>query len=152
MTVADSRMDDVQSPVGGGMISNDSTPHASPSNGDADQAGSSFLPMKPSLTFTDQVLRLQDQGLDLGNYGLSGACEVLSDINYYRLRGYWMTLEEGGRFRDGTTLRDVLDILKFDEGYRDVVWRMIEPIEIKVRTAFAYYLSHAYGPKALDDA
>lgn len=43
MTVADSRMDDVQSPVGGGMISNDSTPHASPSNGDADQAGSSFL-------------------------------------------------------------------------------------------------------------
>ena len=43
MMVADSRMDDVQSPVGGGMISNDSTPHASPSNGDADQAGSSFL-------------------------------------------------------------------------------------------------------------
>lgn len=152
MMAAAQGMDDVRRPAGGGIMSNDSTPHASPSNGDADQAGSSFLPMKPPLTFECQVKRLVDRGLDLGSYGEAGARAVLSDINYYRLRGYWMTLERDNRFREGTTLQDVLDIVSFDEGYRDLVWRMIEPFEIKVRTSFAYHLSHAYGPAALDDA
>ena len=127
MMVADSRMDDVQSPVGGGMISNDSTPHASPSNGDADQAGSSFLPMKPPLTFECQVKRLVDRGLDLGSYGEAGARAVLSDINYYRLRGYWMTLERDNRFREGTTLQDVLDIVPARAGlHGDGSRRLVE--------------------------
>lgn len=139
-------------PANGGNISHDSTPHASPGNGDADQAGSSLIQMKPPLTFEDQVKKLVGRGLDLGSYGEEGACNVLSDINYYRLRGYWMTLERNDRFLGGTTFQDVLDIVRFDEAYRDIVWRMIEPVEIKARTAFAYHLSHAYGPNALEDS
>ncbi|MBW3093069.1 hypothetical protein KIH79_09065, partial [Bifidobacterium sp. 82T10] len=75
-------------------MSGNSTPHARMFDA-ANQAGSfSFSPMKPALSYTEQVRRLRDRGLIISDE--SKAVKLLSDTNYYRLRGYWITLEQDG--------------------------------------------------------
>ena len=45
------------------MVSANSTPHASDGNGAANQAGSFSLPMKPTLSFPDQLGVMENRGL-----------------------------------------------------------------------------------------
>ena len=134
-----------------GTLCDDSTPHASPGNGEADQAGSCYFPLKPPLSYDEQLDRLLGRGLSLGSMSRQGACEWLGSCNYYRLRGYWMTLEDAdGRFVEGATFQDVLDIMLLDKELRGLVFAMVGPIEIKLRTQLAYHLSLAYGPDAFE--
>ncbi|PWG60466.1 Abi family protein [Bifidobacterium catulorum] len=127
------------------MIDN-STPHAS-AHGAANQAGSfSFSPMKPALSYKEQVQRMRSRGLIIDNE--DEAVTWLSNLNYYRLRGYWITLEDNGKFLPGTTLTDIQAIYQFDQKLRLWLWHAIGPIEIKARTSFAYHLGRACGPLA----
>ena len=127
-------------------MSSDSTPHARASSA-ANQAGSfSFSPMKPALSYEEQARRMRDRGLAIDD--MDEAVTWLSDTNYYRLRGYWITLERDGRFLPGTTLDDIREIYRFDRELRLWLWHAIGPIEIKARTSFAYHLGRACGPLA----
>lgn len=126
------------------MMNVDSTPHASVPDA-ANQAGSfSFSPMKPALSYTEQVSRLRNRGLIIDDDDEAAAW--LSDTNYYRLRGYWITLERDGCFLPGTTLNDIREIYRLDLDLRLWLWHAIDPIEIKARTALAYHLGRACGP------
>ena len=127
-------------------MNNDSTPHAS-AVGAANQAGSfSFSPMKTPLSYAEQVQRLRDRGLAISDE--ADAVSWLSDTNYYRLRGYWLTLEQDGRFRPGVTFDDIRETYLLDQELRLWLWSAISPIEIKARTAFSYHMSAACGPLA----
>ena len=61
-------------------------------------------------------------------------------------------MEHDGKIIPGTTLNDIHEIYLLDEGLRLWLWRAIEPVEIKARTAFAYHMSMALGPLAHEDA
>lgn len=125
----------------------DSTPHASVYA--ANQAGSFCFP-KPALTFSEQVDHLVENGLSVDDVHF--AEDRLADINYYRLRGFWLTLEDGdGRFRDGVSFEDVLDTYEFDRELRLWLWKVISRIEVKLRTQFAYHMAHCIGPFAYLD-
>lgn len=125
-------------------MNHDSTPHAS-TIGAANQAGSFFFsPMKPALSYEEQVQRMKDRGLAIDDE--PEAVAWLSDMNYYRLRGYWITLEHDGTFFPGTTLADIQEIYQLDRELRLWLWQAIGPIEIKARTSFAYHLGRACGP------
>ena len=127
-------------------MNHDSTPHASAIDA-ANQAGSfSFLPMKPPLTYGEQLQRMRDRGLIIDDE--ADAIAWLSDTNYYRVRGYWITLEQEDRFLPGTTLADIREIYRLDRELRSWLWNAIGPIEVKARTSFAYHLSLACGPLA----
>ena len=127
-------------------MNGDSTPHARTSSA-ANQAGSfSFFPMKPALSYEEQARRMRDRGLVIEDE--DEAVAWLSDMNYYRLRGYWITLERDGRFLPGTTLADIQEIYRLDRDLRLWMWHAIGPIEIKARTSFAYHLGRACGPLA----
>ncbi|MBW3093439.1 Abi family protein, partial [Bifidobacterium sp. 82T10] len=94
----------------------------------------------------EQVRRLRDRGLIISDE--SKAVKLLSDTNYYRLRGYWITLEQDGRFLPGTMLDDIRETYLLDRELRLWLWAAIGPVEIKARTAFAYHLGTACGPLA----
>lgn len=127
-------------------MNGDSTPHARTSSA-ANQAGLfSFFPKKPALSYGEQVRRMRDRGLVIEDE--DEAVAWLSDMNYYRLRGYWITLERDGMFLPGTTLSDIREIYRLDQGLRLWLWHAIGPIEIKARTSFAYHLGRACGPLA----
>lgn len=80
------------------------------------------------------------------------ALAQLQDLNYYRLRGYWLTLEQEGRFIRGASFDDIWEIYQLDCELRRWLWRAIAPIEIKLRTQFAYHFAHLCGPDAYLDA
>ncbi|MDM8163045.1 Abi family protein [Collinsella intestinalis] len=126
----------------------DSTPRATHESG-ANQAGSFFTPMKPPLSFTDQLELMRNRGLTVGDEEL--ALRRLSETNYYRLRGYWLTYELNGRFIPGTTFDSIWDTYELDCALRTWVWETIAPIEIKARTLFAYHMSMECGALAHED-
>lgn len=83
-------------------MSVNSTPHASVHD-TANQAGSfSFSQVKPALSFEQQVELMRSRGLAVDD--VDEAIRWLSETNYYRIRGYWLTFERDGRFIQGTTL------------------------------------------------
>lgn len=135
-------------PIGGGINNGDSIPHAS---GNAtNQAGSSFLSLPCATSFSWQLNKMKERGLVVSDEVF--ALVQLQDLNYYRLRGYWLTLEQDGRFISGASFDDIWEIYQLDCELRRWLWRAIAPIEIKLRTQFAYHFAHLCGPDAYLDA
>lgn len=120
-----------------------STPHAI-HECEANQAGSFSIPMKQPLDYERQIERMEARGLSVGDR--SDAISKLSDANYYRLRGYALAYEQNGEFYPGTTFDALWDTYQLDIELRSLVWSLIEPIEIKARTSFAYHMACAHGP------
>ncbi|MGO4861643.1 Abi family protein [Atopobiaceae bacterium LCP21S3_F11] len=132
----------IASTEGHAINTDDSTPHAR--DFAANQAGS-FSFSKPPLTFRDQANHMIEKGLRIDNIQL--AEKRLSDTNYYRLRGFWMTLEDkNGRFCEGVSFDDIWNTYELDRALRLWLWKTISPIEVKFRTQFAYYSAHYIGP------
>lgn len=123
---------------------NDSTPHAS--GNAANQAGSSFSPLPNATTFEEQLSIMKSRNLEVDDADFAKA--KLKDLNYYRLRGYWLTLEQNESFIDGARFDDIWEIYQLDRELRKWLWEAIAPIEIKLRTQFAYYFAHLCGPDA----
>ncbi len=134
-----------------GIIPVDSTPHACIGNEAANQAGSFALPpLKPALAYEQQVSLMRARGLTVPDE--SKALELLAETNYYRLRGYWLTLENEAGFKAGTSFDDIWDIYALDSELRLWLWSAIAPVEIKLRTSFAYHTAHALGPQGYEDS
>lgn len=125
-----------------------STPHATHECG-ANQAGSFFTPMKPPLSFSDQLNLMSTRGLTIDDREL--ALKRLSETNFYRLRGYWLTYERDGRFIPNTTFDSIWNTYALDCALRRWVWEAIAPIEIKARALFAYHMAMECGPLAHED-
>nr|WP_240193372.1 Abi family protein [Desulfobulbus alkaliphilus] len=79
----------------------------------------------------------------------SRASRYLSHISYYRLRGYWIPLEQSGSadhtFQNGTTFDQVLDLYIFDRQFRLLVMEAIERFEVSLRAQYANQLGYRYG-------
>lgn len=92
---------------------------------------------------------MRDHGMQIAEADEPAVISKLSSCNYYRLRGYWLTLENGHGFKPGTSFRDVADLYDFDAEIRHWLAEAIEPIEIKLRTQFAHRLALNVGADAL---
>lgn len=87
--------------------------------------------LPPATTFEEQLYKMENRGLviDDSNFAIA----KLRDLNYYRLRGYWLTLEDEGSFIMGTSFGDIWEIYQLDRELRRWLWQAIAPIEIKLR-------------------
>ena len=108
-------------------------------------------PAKPATTLDEQITLLRRRGMLIPDKDL--ACHYLGHLNYYRLRGYWMTFEQpdgSGEhpFRPGTTFETVIQLYDFDRRLRLEINDAIERFEVSLRTRWAYVLSHRDGPIA----
>lgn len=100
--------------------------------------------MKPALTHEEQLELLKSRNLIINNE--YSALEILKRVNYYRLRGYTLSLEKNDRFFDGITFDHIYALYQFDQKLRNILLPMLENIEIAFRTDIAYLLAHKYGP------
>lgn len=128
----------------GGINNSDSTPHAS--GNAANQAGSSFFALPCATTYDWQLFKLKERGLIVEDE--SFALAKLEYLNYYRIRGYWLTFEQDGCFLDGTSFSDTWGIYQLDRDLREWLWHAIAPIEIRLRMQFACQCAHLCGPDA----
>ncbi|SFK49574.1 Abortive infection bacteriophage resistance protein [Desulfomicrobium apsheronum] len=104
---------------------------------------------KPPKTFEEQVGILCSRGMEIDDP--ERVRRYLSHLNYYRLAAYWLPFEQDHpthRFQPGTRFNTVLEHYIFDRELRLLVMDAIERLEVSLRTRWAYYLSHTYGPHA----
>ena len=106
---------------------------------------------KPALTFQQQANLLIARGLIVDNPGELES--YLSQINYYRLSGYWyafknidpFTGEE--TFKPGTTFQMIRDRYEFDRKLRLLFMDAIERVEVAIfRTQLVEVNTTRYGP------
>lgn len=110
---------------------------------------------KPPLAVSAQVQLLKDRGMLFADE--RRAVRVLQNINYYRLRAYWLPFEvpEAVRpqaaehhFRHGTSFDAVVSLYVFDRKLRLLLLEAIERVEIAMRTHWAQTLAERNGPHA----
>ncbi len=104
---------------------------------------------KPPKSYQEQVELLKSRGMVITDH--AKAAYYLSHLNYYRLRGYWLPLEEdqkSHKFKPGVTFEDALNLYVFDRELRLLVLDAVERIEVSLRTQWAYHLAHNHGSHA----
>ncbi len=101
---------------------------------------------KPARTIQDQIALLQSRNMSFRQ--IANAPHFLSNISYYRLKGYWWEMQDdkvNHHFVNGSFFEDVIDLYNFDRHFRLIVFNAIERIEISLRTKLIYHLSLQYG-------
>ena len=76
------------------------------------------------------------------------ATNYLSNISYYRLKGYWWDTQTDStchKFKPNTYFEDIIDRYNFDRQLRVILFDAIERIEIALRTKMIYHLSLSHG-------
>ena len=106
-------------------------------------------------SYKEQVAILESRGMLFENK--AKAEYVLSQINYYRLSGYWYPFRmlssdtsRGDNFTKNTRFEDVLNIYLFDKQLRLLCLQALESIEMSVRTNIAHTLGRISPTAHLD--
>lgn len=110
---------------------------------------------KPALSTDEQIDLLIRRGMYIADR--VSAHRDLRHISYYRLRAYWLPLEQPTAsndehaFRIGTNFSEVMMVYGFDRALRLLLIDAIVRVEISLRTRWANELSLRYGPFAHED-
>ena len=102
---------------------------------------------KTAISIDDQIKRLKSRGLIIPNE--AKAKQVLENISYYRLAGYWWPMQSdkvSHTFKPNSNFDNILAIYNFDRELRLLLFDIIEKIEIGFRTKLIYNLSHEVSP------
>ena len=104
------------------------------------------LQPKPAKTYAEQLDILKGRGLYIEND--SEAIISLSQLNYYRLRGYYIHLQDktSNMFHPGVSFSHIVSLHTFDSELRLILLRLLFDLEIVARTAIAYEIGNAWGP------
>lgn len=105
---------------------------------------------KDYLTIEQQIALLRSRNLIISDD--SYACEKLSELNYYRLSGYSLTLRnESNKFIKNARFEDIIDIYEGDQKVKSLLFKYLAKIEIALRTHIGYTLG-AIHPLALNSS
>lgn len=99
--------------------------------------------VKSFKTIEEQIAILEDRGLIIDDKEL--AEKFLSNLNYYRLSAYTLTLRKDDHFYDNVHFSDVMQIYNFDMELRAALMYLLESIEVSMRTYIGYYHGKKFG-------
>ncbi len=98
------------------------------------------------MTYDGQISLLCSQGLSVPDK--KHAREVLRDIGYYELvNGYkaLYKLPHSSQYREGASFDDLLSLYKFDENLRQLCFKYILRLEIRMRSLLSYAFCDTYS-------
>jgi abortive infection bacteriophage resistance protein len=101
---------------------------------------------KPPKTIQEQIALLKGRNMAFRNE--TEAVHFLSNISYYRLKGYWWEMQKdkiNHYFENGSYFEDVINLYNFDRHFRLIVFNAIERIEVALRAKMIYHFSLQYG-------
>lgn len=101
---------------------------------------------KQAYAIDQQIALLKSRGMLFRNE--LQAAQYLSNISYYRIKGYWWDMQEDytlHTLKPNTYFEDIISRYNFDRQLRLIVFDAIERIEIALRTKMVYHLSISYG-------
>ena len=108
----------------------------------------------PATSIQAQINLLIQRGMAIPDQGT--ATRILSQVNFYRMRGYWEPFIDGTtsgnlhNFRAGTTFDAVVERYHFDRQLRTLLLDAFNHIEVSIRTQWTYHLAYIQrgGPSA----
>lgn len=108
--------------------------------------------LKPPMGFRQQIDTLEKRGLIISDKSL--ALETLSGFNYYTFSGYLHDFRKpaSDNYIEGLTFEKVVNIIEFDQRFRNVLMYALEVIENRLKTKIAFNHAHSYGPDGYLDA
>ena len=101
---------------------------------------------KPAYTIENLIILLKQRGMLFRDEVI--ATNLLKNINYYRLKGYWWDMQSdyvSHSLNPNTYFEDIIDRYDFDRHLRLILFDAIERIEIALRTKMIYQLSISHG-------
>ena len=98
--------------------------------------------VKPFKTIEEQIAILEDRGLIIEDE--EAAKKSLSNLNYYRLSAYTLTLSKDDHFYDNVHFSDVMQIYDFDMELRAALMYLLESIEVSMRTYICYFHAKSF--------
>lgn len=103
--------------------------------------------VKRAITVEEQIKQLKQRGLIIENESI--ASKYLLEVGYYRLAGYWWSMQTdkvNHIFKPKSSFKDVVALYNFDSELRILLFSALERIEVSLRTKLIYYLSHEFDP------
>jgi len=101
---------------------------------------------KPTYTIKEQITLLKQRGMLFRDEDT--ATNLLKNINYYRLKGYWWDMQidyTSHILKPNIYFEDIIERYSFDRHLRLILLDAVERIEIALRTKMIYHLSISYG-------
>ena len=100
---------------------------------------------QPPLNIEDQIKNLQSLGLLIPDEECAKG--LLNDISYFRLiKGYSHGLKpKNGNYSKGVSFDDIVELYLFDSNLRQLLFPLIERVEVNLRCRVANYFSEVYG-------
>lgn len=107
---------------------------------------------QPSMNIDEQIENLKAVGLVIDNEDY--ARHILNDISYFRLvKAYGLGLKKRNANFDGTvSFEQIVELYLFNANFRQLLFTMVERIEINLRCRIANHFSHTYGVLGYEDA
>ena len=71
----------------------------------------------------------------------------LNDVSYFRaIKAFSLGLKpKNGRYNEGVTFNQIVDLYKFNCRFRQLLFAMVERVEINLRCRVANHFAHKYG-------
>ncbi|MCR5890306.1 Abi family protein [Hymenobacter sp. J193] len=107
---------------------------------------------KQAVSIIDQIALLRQRGLAIDDE--VAAIRHLSNISYYRLAGYLLPFQSDKSlhiYKIGSRFETALELYRFDQKLRVLVFDIIERIEVSIRTQLIYTMSMNHTPWWFED-
>ena len=110
-----------------------------------------FKKQQPPLIVEDQISNLYSLGLIIEDE--EAAKSFLNDVSYFRLiKAYSLGLKpKNGKYNEDITFDTIVQLYKFNSNFRQLLFPVIERIEINLRCRLANYFSYKYGVLGYED-
>ena len=101
--------------------------------------------LQPPLTVEEQIQNLKELNLHIEDE--EEARRLLNDISYFRLiKAFSLGLKpKNGKYNDGISFNQIVELYKFNCDFRQILFPIIERIEVNLRCRVANYFSEKYG-------
>jgi len=100
-------------------------------------------PLKPYLTYQEQINLLRERGMQISNEDY--AIRYLHNYNYFHLNPYFkILLDTNDKFKPTTNFEDVTSMLHLDIRFKEVLWLYLQRIELKFKTSIAHSLAKSH--------
>ena len=101
-------------------------------------------PHQTPISISKQIENLISLGLEIEDKDY--AKSVLNRVSYYRIvKDHSITLKENGKYIDGITFENIVDLYLFDMELRHILFSLMEYIEVYLRAVITNYFSLKYG-------
>lgn len=104
------------------------------------------------ISIDEQIDNLRSLGLVINNEEY--AKQILNDVSYFRMiKAYSLGLKErNGNYHTGITFERIVDLYKFNCKFRQMLFVIVERIEVNLRCRISNYFSEKYGAMGYEDS